>query len=71
MSQPLIRQIVGRCHVNDSDRTVIRYVISRLRLGYATFRGMPPKQRRALLREVIATHRKNQALYLRAMRGRY
>ena len=71
MSHPIIRQIVGRCHVNDSNRKVIRYVISRLRTGYATFRAMSEKQRRLLMCEVIAEHQKNQALYSGVMRGRY
>lgn len=69
MSDSLIGQIVGRCHVSDSDRRVIRYVIGRLRDGYGTFRAMSKGQRRRLLRESIRAHRKNQVLYAVVMRG--
>jgi hypothetical protein len=69
MPHPMIRQIVNRCHVSDSNRTVIRYIISRLRDGYTTFRAMPRRQRRLLMRDAIAVHKANRALYTRVMRG--
>lgn len=65
----IIRQIVGRCHISDSNMSVIRYVISRLRDGHATFRAMAPSLRRQLLREIIQAHRGNQRLYVEVMSG--
>jgi hypothetical protein len=69
MANSLVRQMVARCHVAESNRTVIRYVISRLRKGYVTYRAMSREQRRLLLRETIAAHTENRALYRFVMRG--
>lgn len=65
----LIRQIVGRCHVADSNRMVIKYVISRLKQGYKTYRAYPREQRRLLLRQIIAQHAHNLDEYRFVMGG--
>jgi len=65
----IVRQIVGRCHVGDSNRAVIRYFISRLRHGYATWASMPKAERRQWLGWIIETHRSNRALYRYVMGG--
>lgn len=65
----LVRQIVGRCHVADSNRMVIKYVISRLKQGYKTYRSFPRSQRRLLLRQIIMQHAKNFDEYRFVMGG--
>ncbi len=65
----IVEMIVGRCHVGDSDRKVIRYVISRLTDGRRTFRAMTRKDRKALLRQIIDAHTANQKLYHHVMTG--
>ena len=63
----IVRQIVGRCYVGDSNRRVIRYTVSRLKHKYQTFKAMPREQRRDLMRQVIQAHRENRGLYRRVM----
>lgn len=67
---PIVRQIVDRdCHVSISNRAVIRHVISKLRGGMQTFREMPKKDRRELMRQCIARHRQNWEEYVNVMGG--
>jgi hypothetical protein len=68
MNESDIRRIVGRCHVSESNRRVIRYFISKLRNGHAAFRAIPRQQRHFLMRQVITVHKANQNLYLKVMR---
>jgi hypothetical protein len=65
----IVCQIVGRRHVSESNLQVIRYVVSRLRRKHATFAGMPRKDRRAFLRQVITAHQDNRAMYVAVMGG--
>lgn len=68
---PILRQIIDRdCHVSLTNREVMRHVISKLKDGYRTFRAMPKRDRRDLLRQCIACHRENWRLYVEVMRGR-
>ncbi len=69
MPDPVISNIACRCHVNDSNRTVFRYVISRLLEGYTSYRALPRALRRALLRDVIDVHTRNRELYAYVMKG--
>ena len=67
---PIIRQIVDRdCHVAMSAREVVRYVISRLRDGYKTFRAMPRSERHRLIEDCVRRHRENFQLYAEVMNG--
>ena len=66
---PIVRQIVNRCHVGDSDRQVIRYFISRLKHGYATWRTLTRAERKQWLGWIVATHAENRGLYRDVMRG--
>lgn len=66
----IIEQIVARLHVGESNRTVIRRVISRLERGYKTYRQASRKDRRELLRLIIMHHARNRKLYRDVMRGR-
>lgn len=65
---PIVRQIVNRdCHVGESHRAVIRHVVSKLRGGHKTFRGMPRANRRLLIQQCIEQHRVNRQLYVAVM----
>lgn len=59
----IIRQIVTRRHVSESNLSVIRYTISRLRNKYATFSAMPRKDRRIFMEQIIKEHADNRRLY--------
>ena len=59
----MVSQIVGRCHVAESNRKVLRYFISRLKDGYQTWRALTRKQRRYWMRQVFAEHKANRDLY--------
>lgn len=63
----MIRQIVGRCHVSDSNLRVIRYVLSRLRNGFKTFKAWPRNERRKFLRLVVKEHAANKRLFSEVM----
>jgi len=64
---PIIRQIVGRVHVGDSDADVLKYARSRLARG--AWDRMSPKDQRAFECEVIKEHERNRNLYRQVMRG--
>ena len=66
---PIIRQIVARCHVSESPRAVARYVISRLARGFETWRSTPRARRRAALRQIYADHAANRRTYAQVMNG--
>jgi hypothetical protein len=69
---PIVKQIIDRdCHVGLSTRYVIRYVISRLKDGHATFRAMPREDRRLLMQQCIEQHRENRELYVAVMYPSY
>jgi hypothetical protein len=59
----MIRQIVDRCHIGDSDLAVIRYLISRMTRGYRTWKSLDRNRRRCLMREAVRIHHENQDLY--------
>ncbi len=67
---PIIRQIIERdCHVGESNRVVIRHVISKLRDGYTTFRRMEASDRREFIEQCLSVHRANIKLYVEVMAG--
>lgn len=69
---PIVRQIINRdCHVGESDRAVIRHVVSKLRQGYGTFRELPKAERRSLMQQCIQQHRENRDLYRAVMYPTY
>jgi hypothetical protein len=63
----IIRQIVDRCHVGQSNRSVIKYFVSRLRKG--AWKLMPREDRKKYLRWVIQAHAENRSLYRMVMGG--
>jgi hypothetical protein len=66
----IVEMIVGRCHVGESNRAVIRYFVSRLKRGYKTWRKMPRPERKQWLTWVIRAHAANRELYRYVMNGR-
>ena len=67
----MIRMLVGRCHVGESNREVIRYVISRMQHGHLSYRSHYRCERHALLRSIIEIHAENRALYTAVMSGSF
>jgi hypothetical protein len=63
----IVRQIVGRRHVGESNFAVIRYFVSRLKRG--AWRALPREERKQWLRWVIAAHAANRQLYRYVMGG--
>ena len=66
---PIIRQVVNRCYAGDSNRQVIKYVISRLAKGYETWKTMPKSDRKSFMRQAIAVHKANRREYYAVMSG--
>ena len=64
---PMIDQIVGRCHVHESNRSVVRYAVSRLKKG--AWEKLTPVSRLSFLRACIESHRDNRELYHDVMGG--
>jgi len=66
----IVSMIIDRdCHVSMSNRQVIKHVISRLKNGYQTFKAMPRKERRKLMRMCIQYHWENYNEYHIVMKG--
>ena len=65
----VLRMIVDRCHVGESNLQVIRYSINRLVKGYDTFKAMAKKDRRKFLKLCIKYHADNKKLYNQVMKG--
>ena len=65
----MIAWLVGKCHVGESYLDVLRFVISKLKGGKATYRGLPRKDRRALVKAVFKAHCENRELYGYVMKG--
>lgn len=61
----MITMIVGRCHVSDSHRDVIRYVQSRMRKG--AWAKLSRADRHTLMRAIIKAHNDNRAQYVAVM----
>ena len=65
----MIKMIVNRCHVAESNLSVIRYVITRLADNYATWKTLTKKQRKTMMRQIIKAHAGNGHLYHYVMNG--
>jgi len=66
---PIIIQIIGRCHVSATNRQVIRYLISRLKRKYKTWKAMPLADRRQVMKACIVVHAENIRTYNYVMGG--
>ena len=68
----IIKNIVGRdCHVAESNRTVIKHVISCLKNGYKTFQGLSKKDRRYFMTQCIKWHSENIKEYNMVVSGKF
>jgi hypothetical protein len=65
----IVSQIVGRCHVGQSNRAVIRYFVSRLKHG--AWRKLSRDERKTWLGYVLRAHAENRTLYAAVMTGRF
>lgn len=65
----ILRQVVDRCHVGESNLSVIRYAISRLKNKKKTFLSLSKRQRKYFLKAVIERHHENRGLYSFVMGG--
>ena len=65
----MIRQIIGRCHVGETNREVCAYLVSRIKKS--VWRKLPLGKRVSILREAIKCHAENRALYCQVMRGNF
>ena len=69
---PIIRQIIDRdCHVVESNRHVIRHVVSKLTNRWRTYSALSRDDRREFMRQCIEVHRENQELYRDVVRGSF
>lgn len=67
---PIIRQIIDRdCHVGESNRNVVRHVVSKLRNGYESLRAMSKADRRKFIEQCVAHHHRNYKEYVEVMSG--
>ncbi len=67
---PIIRQIIDRdCHVGESNRNVVRHVVSKLRKGVESFRGMSKADRRKFIEQCVTQHSGNYRQYVEVMSG--
>jgi hypothetical protein len=67
MNLSQIDNIVGRCHVAQSNLSVIRYFLTRVnrKMWWAS----PKTKRKIILREVIESHAENRKLFNFVMGG--
>jgi hypothetical protein len=68
---PYIRQIVNRCHVSQSNLSVIKYVISRLKNKYKTWKALNRETRRKAMQQTIEAHKQNKNQYYKVMSGNF
>ena len=67
---PIISQIINRdCHVGESNKTVVRHVISKLKHGIESFRKMTLDERTIFIDQCIFQHRYNYKEYVEVMSG--
>lgn len=65
----MIKRIVDRCHVHESYETVIRYVISKMELGFVTYRTMNTKDKALVIETIMDAHKQNREQYYFVMGG--
>lgn len=67
----IITMIVDRCHVDDTNRRVIRAVVESMREGHKTFSSLPKSGRRQLIEQAITRHRRNRFTYRMAVEAEF
>lgn len=63
----MLRMLVGRCHVGQTNREVVAYVASLTSKSWAKLDGLT---KRSIIRECIRIHRENRDLYAAVVNGR-
>ena len=63
-----LSRVVGRCHVGDSPKKVIQYVLSVFKKG--TMKKCSPHMRRQIWRHVLLQHHANRLDYINIVTGR-
>ncbi len=66
----MIKMLIDKCHIGDSDREVIKFFIGNLKRGHETWVTVPKGARRKMMKEIVRVHRNNQFLYGSVMGGR-
>ena len=67
---PIFSQIINRdCHVGESNKTVVRHVIAKLKHGIESFRKMTLDERTSFIEQCISQHRYNYREYVEVMSG--
>ena len=69
-TNPMLQRIVGRVHVSKSNRYAIKYVISRLKRKYATWKDLPRNVRKDVMRQVITIRNHDFVMYAAVMSGK-
>ena len=67
MRNIMVEQIVGRLHVATGLTAVLRYYVSCLKNGKATWKKLERKERAQLWTAIIKTHRRNRDEYAQVM----
>ncbi len=67
---PIVRQIVDRCHIHDRLSDVLRYTLTRMKDKGKKYKGLPRKKRRQLMKMIQQVQKHNQKIYRYAMTGR-
>jgi hypothetical protein len=65
----MIDRIVGRMHVGDRDRDVLRGLMRTLWKGWRNLIKCPRAKRRAVWRHALRVHRYNRGMFLRVSSG--
>ena len=66
---PILRQIVDRCHVSISNRELIKYMISCLTHKRQTWLTLEREVRKEIMNQAIDQHELNKGVYQMVMRG--
>lgn len=67
---PIVKQIVDRCHIAESYSKVLRYMIGCMQGGKNCWRLLDRKTRRRIIADMIKVHDENRKLFNFVMRGR-
>jgi len=65
----IVHMIVDRLHVGESNRGVIKYLVSKMACGLKTYKAMGKASRRAMIRQALARHAENRNTYNYVMGG--
>lgn len=64
---PYIRQIIDRCHVSQSNKSIIKYLVSRMKEKHKGWLKNPKDKRKLAMKQAIHVHNQNKDLYRKVM----